>query len=246
MKRLIATSLCLSFLQFLVFAQDGAELFLDNNKLTGSCHNPYFTAFEIELDSAYKRIDSITLFKQLPRLGILNFKNKTNISTEYTLTNRAGYAQIMFRFKSNWYTFDNLKISHKSISFSIDTDPIIPGTLGDLEIVKLTKKILSEEKYWNRVDDRQCVDDIANKSYSLYCALRIASLQVEEKYNHRNASLQSLRHIIQEKYPNRKWKHRLMDFNNMEETTYHVIMKTLDLIEHQFEEDINSRNSNGK
>ena len=116
----------------------------------------------------------------------------------------------MFRFKNTYLTFDNLNIENKSITFSINHDPKVPITEDDLKIIKIAKSLLSEEKNWNKDDDRKCDDDLANKSYSLYCALRIASLEIEEKYNHRNAVLQKLRHLIEEKYPKRKWSHRLM------------------------------------
>lgn len=240
--RLFAATLFLLFFHILLLGQSGAELFLNNNKLRGSCDNAVFTDFEIELDKTYERIDSVTLFNQLPRVGTLNFRNKSIIPTEFTLTERAGYSQILFRFKSNWYSFDKLKFKNKSIVFSIDIDPIVPPTIADLEIVRLAKSILSEEQYWNANDDRDCSDDIANKSFSLYCALRIASLEVENKYNHRNAALQKLRHVIRDKYPERQWNHRLMDFNNMEETTFKDIIETLNKIELQFEKEIARRN----
>ena len=68
----------------------------------------------------------------------------------------------------------------------------------------------------------------------MYCALRFASLEIENRYNHRNAVLQKLRHLIEEKYPNRKWDHRLMDYNNLEETNYEDIVQMLDEIENAF------------
>jgi len=216
------------------FGQNDGKLNLKENKLTGSCENKYLTGFEIELDTIYQKLDSTTLFTQLPRIGKINFKNRFEIPTEFTLTERAGYSQIMFRFKNDYLIFDNLKIEDQSISFTINHDPEVPVTKDDLKIIHIAKKLLSEEKYWNKTDDRNCEDDLANKSFSLYCALRIASLEVENKYNHRNAVLQKLRHLIELKYLGKKWRHRLKDFNNMEETSYEDIVNILNEIEEGF------------
>ena len=224
------------------FGQNTGELYLKGNTLKGKCENKYFTGFEIELDSTYTKIDSITLFDQLPRIGSINFKNKFDLPTEFTLTERAGFKQIMFRFKNTYLTFDNLQMESQFISFTVNNDPQVPVTEEDLKIIQVAKKLLSEEKYWNKEDDRKCDDDLANKSYSLYCALRLSSLEIENRYNHRNAVLQKLRHLIETKHPDKKWRHRLMDFNNMEETKYDDIINILNEIEQDFLLEINIKN----
>ena len=223
------------------FGQSNGELILHQDKLVGKCENKYFTGFEIELDTSYSMIDSISLFEQFPRMGSINFKNRFIIPTEFTITERAGFNQIMFRFKSDYLTFDNLEIGNQSISFTINNDPIVPVTENDLRIIRLAKNLLSEELFWNKEDDRKCDDDLSNQKYSLYCAVRIASLEVEERYNHRNAVLQKLRHLIKEKYPNKKLKHRLMDFNNLEEIKYEDIVNLLSEIEKAFISELNTK-----
>lgn len=225
-----------------VFGQSNGELLLRQDRLVGKCENKYFTGFEIELDTTYSLIDSITFFNQFPRIGTISFKNKFVIPTEFTITKRAGFNQIMFRFKSDYLTFDNLEIRNQSIVFTIDNDPIVPVTENDLRIIRLAKSLLSEELYWNKEDDRKCDDDLSNQRYSLYCALRIASLEVEEKYNHRNAVLQKLRHLIKEKYSDKRLKHRLMDFNNMEGIEYEDIVNILNEIEKEFIVELATKN----
>lgn len=221
--------------------QDSSTLMLYADRLEGTCENPYFTGFEIELDTIYQSIDSSILFSSLPRIGKINFKNKVDIPTEFTLTDRAGYPQIMFRFRNDYLTFDHLRIEDDAIHFSVDENPEVPATINDLKIVRLAKKLLSDEKYWNENDDRSCEDDIVNRSFSLYCAVRISSLQVNNYYNHRGATLQKLRHLIARKYPNKKWNHRLRDFNNMKETNYDLVKDILDEIELSFIKELNLR-----
>ncbi len=229
------TLLFLALLTNLVInAQDLGKLYLNANHLRGDCNNKYFTGFEIELDSSYTEIDTLSLFKQFPRIGSLEFKNKVNIPTEFTLSDRAGFRQIMFRFKSDYLTFDHLTINDHSITFTVDHDPEVPATEQDLKIIRLTKQLLASEASWNKEDDRVCSDDLSTQRYSLYCAIRIASLEIEEKYNHRNATLQRIRHLIKKKYPDKVWKHRLMDFNNDDDIDYMTIIHILDEIEQDF------------
>jgi len=241
MHKLIVSFYILLFTIPLAMGQSHCNLYLQQNKLVGSTENKFFTGFEIELDSTYTKLDSASLFNQFPRIGSINFKNRIDIPTEFTITERAGFPQILFRFKSSYMSFDNLLINDESISFTFDIDPEVPVTEDDLKIIQIAKKLLSEEKYWNKNDDRNCDDDLANKSFSLYCALRLSSLEVENKYNHRNAALQKLRHLIEIKYPDKEWNHRLMDFNNMEETDYEEIINILNEIENSFIQELKSK-----
>ena len=233
--KILATSIYLFlFVSHIANCQSSGELILKGDKLIGTSENKFFVGFEIELDTIYTSIDSILLFRQLPRIGTINFRNKFESPTEYTLTSRAGFSQIMFRFKNNYYTLDNLNFGKESITFYVDDDPDVPVTKNDLKIITIAKSLLSSIEKWNKADDRVCNDDLSSNSYSLYCALRIASLEVEERYNHRNAVLQKLRHLIEEKYPGRKWNHRLMDFNNMEATSHEDVLNILNEIEEAF------------
>lgn len=243
MKKIFVIISLITCLPAFLTSQNKGEMRLENTRLKGACEDQYFTGFMIELDTVYTEIDSVKLFDQLPRMGTINFKNSVQIPTEFTKTTRAGYNQIMFRFRSSWHTFDELIFNDQLITFTIDRDPKVPCTIEDLHILKLAKKILSEEKYWHKEDDRNCEDDLGNKCYSLYCALKIASVAIEGKYNHRNAVLQELRHLIVEKYPNKEWTHRLLDFNNMKETSYEDIMEILTEIELKFKMELKKRNS---
>ena len=217
-----------------VHGQSSATLHLAQNRLQGNCSHPYFTGFTIELDANHRRLDSEDFLKMFPRIGTINFRNTVDVPTEYTITERAGFPQIIFRFRTTYLTFDNLKIESDKITFDMNSDPEVPATEDDLVIINIAKGLLSSEAFWHKEDDRLCHDDLAKKSYSLYCALRIASIEVEEKYNHRNAVLQKLRHLIEEEYPERKWQHRLMDYNNMPETSFDDIVNILEKIESDF------------
>ena len=105
----------------------------------------------------------------------------------------------------------------------------------DLKILKRANFILSEESRWNKQDDRQCDDDIANEKYSLFCVLYKASMDITGEYIHRRPAIQIVRFTL-EKYENgRVENHRLMDWNNHADTTFEevkiILKESIDVVE---------------
>lgn len=89
----------------------------------------------------------------------------------------------------------------------------------DVEILAGATRLLADESGWNRSDDRECDDDEATDKRSLFCALQKASIEVLGEYDHRRVALQEVRFAIQDVTGGREFAHRLMDFNNLAETT---------------------------
>lgn len=97
----------------------------------------------------------------------------------------------------------------------------------DLKIIQRADSILSDSSKWNKQDDRECEDDIANKKYSFYCALYKASVDIAGEYIHRRPAMQIVRFTL-EKYENGRVKeHRLMDWNNHPDTKFEEVKKVL-------------------
>lgn len=94
-----------------------------------------------------------------------------------------------------------------------------PVTVDDVRILVRTSELLAQEPAWNRSDDRQCQDDEASGRRSLFCALQAASVEVLGRYDHRRVALQEVRFAIQEATRGREFEHRLMEFNNLPETS---------------------------
>jgi len=215
-----------------IYSQGKCELFLKDGKLTGKCEKSYFTHFEIPLN--VNKLDGSTLFNLLPLKGNVLTSNDLNLDLRFESTNRAGFPQVIFKTNSwGWYTMDSLLVDGYKITFTIDHDPKVPITESDFKIIKKTKELLTNKDSWHKNDDRECEDDIKNNRYSLFCALKSASIKVEGAYNHRNAIMQKIRHTIVKMYPNKKWRHRLLDFNNMVETDFTVLMDLLNRVERE-------------
>jgi hypothetical protein len=109
----------------------------------------------------------------------------------------------------------------------------LPVTVKDLQTLERASALLGSEAAWNRNDDRQCADDEAMNKRSLFCALQRASADVYGSHDpykiadHRRVALQEVRFAVEEATRGRELNHRLMDFNNLPETTFADIQHVL-------------------
>jgi hypothetical protein len=110
-----------------------------------------------------------------------------------------------------------------------DSDVRPPVTPADLKIVKRAREILNSPTVWNRADTRICPPDA--KTFSLYCALQRATIEIGAQFAHRGAAMQEARFAIEEIAPKRDYDHRLMGYNNDPTTTFADIQKVFDALE---------------
>jgi hypothetical protein len=89
-----------------------------------------------------------------------------------------------------------------------------PVTNEDLRIIQRANALQSDERSWNKVDDRECGDDEASNRRSLFCALQRATVEVLGFYDHRRVALQEVRFAIDDTPLGVDVGHRLMNFNN--------------------------------
>ena len=87
----------------------------------------------------------------------------------------------------------------------------------DLDILLKVDEILSDKDTWAKDAARVCGD---TRTYSLYCALEKATIEVVGSNVHRQAALQEVRFAVDDYYKNRWEVHRLADFNAHPDTTF--------------------------
>ena len=104
-----------------------------------------------------------------------------------------------------------------------------PVTKADLQIIKRAREILDSPAKWNRADNRECPAEA--KTFSLYCALQRATIEVSGKAEHRGAALQEARFVIDEIAADRNYEHRLMNYNNDPTTTFADIQEVFRITE---------------
>jgi hypothetical protein len=114
-------------------------------------------------------------------------------------------------------------------SMADDSEAHPPVTKADVQVVQRAREILDSESKWNRADTRVCPSNA--KTFSLYCALEMATDEVLGKFEHRGAAMQEARFVIDEIAPNKKnYHHRLMDYNNDPTTTFTDVQKFFQLL----------------
>ena len=97
----------------------------------------------------------------------------------------------------------------------------------DLQILQRALQILHDESVWHQEDERGCEDDKQQDSWSIFCALYHASLQVDSKYLHSRPAIKEARDVIREITYDRPFAHRLRDYNNLPETTFDEIQNVM-------------------
>ena len=118
-------------------------------------------------------------------------------------------------------------------SLAAEEDHAPPVTAQDVQILHRARELLPDEGHWNRHDTRECPPEAP--TLSLFCALQKASIEVLGTYDHRRAALQEVRFAIEKVSGGREFEHRLMDFNNLPETSLADIHRVLSLAADQVE-----------
>jgi hypothetical protein len=122
----------------------------------------------------------------------------------------------VIRSQVGWRLVSVNSESATTLQFRVaDTEP--EPTDLDRRIVERAAEILATEAVWDRADDRNCAPD--DKTWSLYCALHRASLELTGGFHHRRPCFQMVRQILyervaEERKKGRKYLHILMDYNN--------------------------------
>jgi len=123
----------------------------------------------------------------------------------------------IIRTEYGWHTVSHFKSSASKIDFDMDAVNEVPPNDLDLKIIERAASILDNSNVWNRADDRVC--KIAGPTYSFYCAVAKASIEVTGGFDHRRPAAELVRTIVDERTKGRPYHHRLMDFNNDPTTT---------------------------
>lgn len=103
------------------------------------------------------------------------------------------------------------------LRFRIAEDAAVEPTDIDRRIVERAAEILTSEAVWDRADDRTCTPD--DRTWSLYCALHRATVEISGGFHHRRPCLQIVRAILyervaEERKKGRKYPHVMADYNN--------------------------------
>jgi hypothetical protein len=111
-----------------------------------------------------------------------------------------------------WFPVSHFASAKGALDIDIDSRHEVPPSGVDREIVQRAMKLLSSEAVWNRADNRDCPANAT--TWSIYCAMVKATMEVAGAFHHRRPALQVVRAIVDERTVDRPYNHRLMDYNN--------------------------------
>ena len=100
-------------------------------------------------------------------------------------------------------------------------------TADGLQILNRANRILSTPAAWNRHDTRIC--NSTDRTWSLFCALQVAAVDVLGKESYRAVAIQEVRFVTEDlmKGMNVSIQHRLTDYNNLRSTRFEDIKRVL-------------------
>jgi hypothetical protein len=118
----------------------------------------------------------------------------------------------VLRTEYGWFPVSGYTSSAASLTFQVDASREVAPSELDRRVVQSADAILASASAWNRADNRRC--PAAASSWSIYCAMERAEIEVTGGFHHRRPAMETVRRIIEERTAGRRYHHRLMDYNN--------------------------------
>lgn len=117
----------------------------------------------------------------------------------------------ILRTEYGWFRVTSFQ-SSPATGFSLDVSQEVKPNALDKKIILRAEEILSTENVWNRADNRKCPQEAT--SWSIYCAMEKATIEVTGGFHHRRPALELVREVVEDRTRGRPYHHRLMDYNN--------------------------------
>lgn len=216
---------------------------LNGNKLEGS--SLQFAGYDVSMIlPSYFSNDSLSITYLLKTIrnhdirGEFIFPNGRTTEIKYSLIPYNDTVTVFMKTSNGWYPWDKLRIENNRLIFSYDYWYRPPATKTDLEILDLCFDYLKDSTKWHQNDDRNCDTDKIDKIWSLYCAIKTASIKKMGEYNHRGTVIQTTRFVIDKLYTDHGYAHTLMDFNNDSSTKFKDIIKVLTIVKDRIEKEL--------
>jgi len=118
----------------------------------------------------------------------------------------------VLRTPFGWFPVTHFAADATAFRFDLDPSQEIRPNALDAAIIRRAAEILSSDAVWNRADNRKCPP--AATTWSIYCAMEKATIEVTGGFHHRRPALEAVREIVEKRSAGRGYHHRLMDYNN--------------------------------
>ena len=123
----------------------------------------------------------------------------------------------VIRTYEGWFPVTGFSLGGDTMTFQFDGKHEVPPNAVDRAILERAATVITSDAVWNRADNRKCPADA--KTWSIYCAVERAMIEVTGGFNHRRPAGQLVRQIVETRSADRTYSHRMMDYNNDPRTT---------------------------
>jgi hypothetical protein len=209
----------------------------------GQC--PFFEGFQITLGFAPSADHSGLTMDRLMALiranqlkGELLYPNGKITPITFEIVHHRGKDEVYMKSSLGYFIWEYASVTSQQIAFAFYFWYTPPATQTDLAALQQAEQLLETPSNWHQQDDRKCEDDLATHRWSLFCALKHASIDQAGEYNHHNTAIQYVRFVIDERVPDHGFAHTLMDYNNAPTTTHRDILRCIALAKKRIQEDL--------
>ncbi len=219
---------------------------IQNGRLAGKCE--YLEGFTISMDIPGELLENgligfdkdalISLIKNQEITGTLTYPDGKTTPIKYEIVRHRGPEEIYMKTTLGYFLWEYVQIEDNKLIFAIYWWYCPPAREADLEILEMTEQLLADSTHWHQNDDRNCDDDIENNYWSLFCALKHASLVKMGEYNHHNTAMQTVRFVIDDLVPDHEFRHPLMDYNNAPSTQHRDILTLLEIARQRIKKEL--------
>jgi hypothetical protein len=121
----------------------------------------------------------------------------------------------ILRTQDGWFAVTGIKANSSSLRFGLDMSGEVAPNDADRAIIQRAAKILSSANVWNR-DDQPIANECptGETTWSISCAMVQATVDVTGGFHHRRPAMELVRIIIEQRTAGRRYRHRLLDYNN--------------------------------
>jgi len=180
----------------------------------------------------------ISLIKNQKITGTLTYPNGRTTEIRYEVVRHRETEDIYMKTTLGYFLWEYADVQNNEIAFIINWWYCPPAQKVDLDTLKMTEQLLAHPSNWHKNDDRKCEDDIKSNKWSLFCALKHASMELTGEYNHHNTAMQTVRFVIDDMIPDHGFEHTLMDFNNAPSTTRKDILNVLHMAKERISKEL--------
>lgn len=218
-------------------------LYQFDDKLEGS--SEYLEGFKISMDISRElledglNIDTIfSLIRNQTITGTVTYPDGRTTQIQYEIVRHRDSDDIYMKSSLGYFLWEYISVEDDALELAIYWWYCPPATEVDLEILDMAEQLLADPDNWHQNDDRECTDDIESNRWSLFCALKYASIEKMGEYNHHNTAMQTVRFLIDDLVPNHGYEHTLMDYNNASSTKHIDILNLLKIAQEQIRQEI--------